>query len=853
MMRFLLVLPVLLVAIAAHALSTRVPTQWPTLQMALDSCAACDTLWVEPGRYRERLVIPNRNLAILSRYAADPDSQWILSTILDGENQGTVLDVSGGLGNRLLVKGFTLTGGHASRNGSGYPWQWSGGAVTLRPESHLVLEDILFKENNGEFNAGGACLLSVTNGQQGEAQRLPRRLELRRVHLVNNLNFGRMYNYCLNGGGCETLVEQLVCEGNQDSLNWLVSLGARDSLVLRDIRILGVTNTYLDQSGSGYPVFMAGGEISVMVEQVRVRDCVQRGSPILDLYAKDTLTVRDFLIENNSFESMESPRPGVYFLSFGKTQAEDIIFRQNRARASLVFSTEAASDLIHADYAVPGYLRRFVYEDNVVGDTLRPNAEFGGGWRHLNVMGVSVSQFRVARNLSMWRGVLNDNGEGSWYPFRFDPVVNFDMRSEHVIEDGLFEDNLMLDGDDYDAILALPGEDVWPAPNMGRVFACQMMDNADTILRRLVFRNNRQPNHAPEWMSSWMYPEVGCTAWVGLGSTMPTLPGDLLIEDCLLEDNDDGALKMGQSNQYRNATVRNVVVKDCNRLGLFLGGLETTRVSNVLVDGVRQQDAWPNPNFSQQTALSPHAGIYGGSTDNVTIVNCDVPNLVRGSGLLDIFPPMQFRNLLCANNQYTYLYPPIWQPYPEFSYSCLEEPHVGVGNFVAPPGFDPGAEIPYLLAADSPCVDAGDPDPTWRDPEDPANPGWAAWPARGTVRADVGWLGGPGVASVLDWVDVSPRPEIPAARPERVTLGAPWPNPFNPRTTIPLTVNKHSLVKLAIHNLLGQEVAVLQNGVLPAGRYSFPWEAGPLASGVYIVTATINHSETTSCTVTLLR
>jgi hypothetical protein len=66
-------------------------------------------------------------------------------------------------------------------------------------------------------------------------------------------------------------------------------------------------------------------------------------------------------------------------------------------------------------------------------------------------------------------------------------------------------------------------------------------------------------------------------------------------------------------------------------------------------------------------------------------------------------------------------------------------------------------------------------------------------------------------------------------------------------------VNKHSLVKLAIHNLLGQEVAVLQNGVLPAGRYSFPWEAGPLASGVYIVTATINHSETTSCTVTLLR
>jgi len=86
-----------------------------------------------------------------------------------------------------------------------------------------------------------------------------------------------------------------------------------------------------------------------------------------------------------------------------------------------------------------------------------------------------------------------------------------------------------------------------------------------------------------------------------------------------------------------------------------------------------------------------------------------------------------------------------------------------------------------------------------------------------------------------------------------VSLGEPYPNPFNPRTLLPLIVHQHSLVKLAIHNQLGQEVAVLQNGVLPAGRYAFPWEAGSLSSGVYIVTATINHSETTSRAVTLVR
>jgi len=847
MTRFLLVLPVLLVAIAAHALSTRVPTQWPTLQMALDSCAACDTLWVEPGRYRERLVIPNRNLAILSRYAADPDSQWILATILDGENQGTVLAVTSGPVNRLLVKGFTLTGGYASRNGSGYTWQWTGGAVDHRPESNLVLEDILFLENNGESAVPGACLYSRSNGLQGEAHRRPQRLELRRVHLANNNDLAPSPAFCLQGGAYDVMVEQLVCEGNEDTLNTLVQFSASDTLALKGIRIRGVTNLLPTPSSTGQPVFRAYGRSNLFVEDLVARGCTQEGFSLVELFAEDTLTLKDVLIEDNRFESTGLIF-GVQFAAWGRTKAENITIRNNRSRTSLILQMETTSELVTPRYSQQGYLRRFVYEDNVVGDTLRPNGSVG--WSHLNVMGVSVSQFRVARNLSMWRGVLSDNGANCQNPFRFDPVVNFAVRSEHVIEDGLFEDNLMLDGDDYAAILAQPGEDVWPAPNEGRVFSCQMMDNADTILRRLVFRNNRQPNHAPEWMTSWQYPEVGSTVYAGILRNTPSLPCNMVIEDCLLENNDDGALEGGS---WGDLTVRNVVVRDCNRSGIKMGGTDVALLSNVLIDGIRQQDAWPNPDFSDQSALSFWAGYKGGEAHNITIVNCDVPNLIRGDGSLDDLPAMHFRNLLCSSNEYSQLYAALWQPYPQITYSCLQEPYAGEGNFVAAPGFAPNPEIPYLLATDSPCVDAGDPDPSWNDPEDPENPGWAAWPAQGTVRADVGWLGGPGVASVLDWVDVSPMPEIPSARPKRVALGAPYPNPFNPRTTIPLTVDKHSLVKLAIHNLLGQEVAVLQNGVLPAGRYAFPWEAGSLASGVYVITATVNHSETTSRTVTLVR
>ncbi len=41
-------------------------------------------------------------------------------------------------------------------------------------------------------------------------------------------------------------------------------------------------------------------------------------------------------------------------------------------------------------------------------------------------------------------------------------------------------------------------------------------------------------------------------------------------------------------------------------------------------------------------------------------------------------------------------------------------------------------------------------------------------------------------------------------------------------------------VKLAVYDLLGQEVVVLVNERREAGRYAVPWDASGLPSGVYI-------------------
>ena len=61
-----------------------------------------------------------------------------------------------------------------------------------------------------------------------------------------------------------------------------------------------------------------------------------------------------------------------------------------------------------------------------------------------------------------------------------------------------------------------------------------------------------------------------------------------------------------------------------------------------------------------------------------------------------------------------------------------------------------------------------------------------------------------------------------------------YPNPFNPTTTIKFTLPNSEFVTLKIYNILGQETATLVSGKLKAGEYQYSWDAGDLASGIFI-------------------
>ncbi|HCR18357.1 MAG TPA: hypothetical protein DIU35_12825, partial [Candidatus Latescibacteria bacterium] len=75
--------------------------------------------------------------------------------------------------------------------------------------------------------------------------------------------------------------------------------------------------------------------------------------------------------------------------------------------------------------------------------------------------------------------------------------------------------------------------------------------------------------------------------------------------------------------------------------------------------------------------------------------------------------------------------------------------------------------------------------------------------------------------------------------PNTFSLGSNFPNPFNPDTVLPFSLPEAAIVRLAVFNILGQEVRVLAQGRIEAGYHKLVWDGKDdsgrqMASGIYL-------------------
>ena len=171
-----------------------------------------------------------------------------------------------------------------------------------------------------------------------------------------------------------------------------------------------------------------------------------------------------------------------------------------------------------------------------------------------------------------------------------------------------------------------------------------------------------------------------------------------------------------------------------------------------------------------------------------------------------------------------------------FEYCNTEESYTGQGNISITPGF---LTSDFLLNSQSPCIDAGDPNSSFNDKEDPDNPGFALYPSLDELRNDIGAYGGPGATLLPDFSHIVGVEEDKISLiPESIQLQQNYPNPFNPETTISFNISEPSIINLKIYNVNGQLIRTLVEGHKSAGFHTVKWNGKDalnkqIPSGIY--------------------
>ena len=79
--------------------------------------------------------------------------------------------------------------------------------------------------------------------------------------------------------------------------------------------------------------------------------------------------------------------------------------------------------------------------------------------------------------------------------------------------------------------------------------------------------------------------------------------------------------------------------------------------------------------------------------------------------------------------------------------------------------------------------------------------------------------------------------DVTMATPEVFGLSSAYPNPFNPTTSVALSLPNDGYVSVTVYNVVGQTVATLADGYMTANVYDLTWNASSVPSGIYFIQA----------------
>ncbi|MCP4582128.1 MAG: T9SS type A sorting domain-containing protein [candidate division Zixibacteria bacterium] len=178
-MKFLTILIIILLAVAASATIINIPDDYATIQAGIDASTDGDTVLVQPGTYVENINFNGHNIVLGSLFLTTGDTSYIEQTVIDGDSSGSVVTFENNENYASMITGFTIQNGFHPDFGGGisclgsspnivrniitenlakshpYEEHGAGGGISCRNNSGATITDNLIKANYAYYVGGG--------------------------------------------------------------------------------------------------------------------------------------------------------------------------------------------------------------------------------------------------------------------------------------------------------------------------------------------------------------------------------------------------------------------------------------------------------------------------------------------------------------------------------------------------------------------------------------------------------------------------------------------------------------------------------------------------------------------------
>jgi predicted outer membrane repeat protein len=150
---------VLLFLNSIHATTIHIPAEYPTIQQGINSSNHGDTVLVSPGTYYENINFNGKNIVLGSLFITTGDTSFISQTVLDGNQQGTVVTFESSEDSSTVLIGFSIRNGYYFEPHSPVI---NGGGITCTNNSnprlsYLKIYDNKTKAELPSLGAGVSC------------------------------------------------------------------------------------------------------------------------------------------------------------------------------------------------------------------------------------------------------------------------------------------------------------------------------------------------------------------------------------------------------------------------------------------------------------------------------------------------------------------------------------------------------------------------------------------------------------------------------------------------------------------------------------------------------------------------